>query len=281
MNNLSKILVLLFAALLAVGAVLYFVKTMLDPPAPVIAENGYVTLIDEAVNEYSESRQSSYEESYRPVLDRIERFHTEGRLTGKEYDRTRCELAAIYAPRLAQDCYRRLMMSWDDNDMDEMENRIYRLLNQRLYAGGGAVADRDSESASSLHEIADVLKLSREARNMCAAPSYISLADSRLKMAKIRSFLNNDYLKHNTSLVNGVRDYGSKLGEQHYRALTGLVDALAACMVMSDDEFSQQYSEAVAAINEYDTNASAVYGTAISTEPLRQRIDKYLRWYKS
>ena len=173
MNKAGKILVLIFAALLAVGAVLYFVKTMLDPPARVPADSGYVELIDEAVAEYADSRQGAYETSYRPVLDRIERFHNEGKITGTEYDRARTDAAAIYAPRLAQDCYRRLMMDWNDDDMNEMENRIYRLLNQRLYSSGAPVIDNDAESARSINEIADVLKLSREARNMCSSPTFI------------------------------------------------------------------------------------------------------------
>jgi len=281
MNKLGKILVLLISVLLAAGAVLYFVKTMLDPPARVTVDNGYVALLDEAIAEYSGSRQTSYEESYRPVADRIERFHTEGKLTGKDYDRTRCELAVIYAPRLAQDCYRRMMMSWDDNDMADMENRVYRLLGQRLCTGGEAVVDNDPESAASLREITDVMKLSHEAHNMCSSPTFISLADSRAKMSKVRNFLNNDYLKNNRSLVESVGKYGGELSDRHYLVLSEMVDALAACTVMSAGEFATQYSEAIAALNEYDTEAEAVYGSAISTGALRARLEKYKSWFKN
>ena len=279
MNKAGKILVLIFAALLAVGAVLYFVKTMLDPPARVPADSGYVELIDEAVAEYADSRQGAYETSYRPVLDRIERFHNEGKITGTEYDRARTDAAAIYAPRLAQDCYRRLMMDWNDDDMNEMENRIYRLLNQRLYSSGAPVIDNDAESARSINEIADVLKLSREARNMCSSPTFISLTSSRSKMIKVRSYLTNQYLKHNSSLIRTINDYGGMLGQQHYSELSNQVDALAAYTTMSYDEFNSQYNEALAAISEYDNNAAPVYGNTIDTAPLRSRLERYRTWF--
>ncbi len=279
MNTFGKILVIILAVLVATGAVLYFVKTMLDPPARVTVDNGYAALIDEAISEYSESRQHSYESGYRPVYDRIERFHTEGKLTGSEYDRTRSDAAAIYAPRLAQDCYRRLMMEWNDSDMDEMENRIYRLFNQRLYSSGAPVIDNDPESSRSLNEITDILKLSREARNMCTSPTFISLDNSRAGMIKVRSYLSNRYLKNNTSLIEAIDEYGALLGRQHYLELSNRTDALAAYAAMSYDEFNNQYEETMAAISEYDNNAATVYGTAIDTTPLRARLNRYRSWF--
>lgn len=279
MNHTGKILVLILAALIAVGSVLYFVKTMLDPPVRVTVDNGYTTLIDEAIDQYSQSLQSSYESGYRPVYDRIERFHKEGRLSASQYDRARSDAAAIYAPRLAQDCYRRLMMTWTDSDMNEMENRIYRLLSQRLYSNGAPVIDNDPPSARSLNEIADVLKLSREARNMCASPTFISLSDSHSKMLKIRRYLANQYLKHNRSLIAAIADYGDMLGRQHYSELSSRADALAAYTAMSRDEFDSMYNDTMAAIAEYDNNADAIYGKTIDTRPIKARLNQYKAWF--
>lgn len=279
MNHTGKILVLILATLIAAGSVLYFVKTMLDPPARVTVDNGYADLIDEAIEQYSESRQSSYESGYRPVYDRIERFHKEGKLTGSQYDRTRSDAAAVYAPRLAQDCYRRLMMTWTDSDMNEMENRIYRLLSQRLYSSGAPVVDNDPSSARSLNEIADVLKLSREARNMCASPTFISLTDSRNKMIQVRRYLANQYLKHNSSLIGAIAEYGDMLGRQHYRELSSRADALAAYTAMSRDEFDSMYNDTMAAISEYDNHAAAIYGKAIDTAPIKARVNQYRAWF--
>lgn len=286
MNKPIKILLLVVAVIVAIGGVLFYMKTIVSPPQQLSFKNQYEIQLKKDIEGFRKVRQDSLERTFALLADKSHRFKTESVIDEKSFDHNYAEIVGVYSPKLAQYCFGQFSKSvWDDGDLKWMEGRIAQLRDLTVENGSKKIMSDFSEADGKFTIILKTIGKYREAKALSNRTGFSGLDEARARINKANQYKQDDYLKNNASLVKALNNLPSRLEASHYATLRSKVNQLANYYNYSADSYDTMSDRVVAALKEYKQNARSVYGEARSLDGLESDASRYysaaVEYYKN
>lgn len=286
MNKPIKILLLVVAVIVAIGGVLFYMKTIVSPPQQLSFKNQYEIQLKKDIEDFRKVGQDSLERTFAMLADKSRRFKAESVIDEKAFDQNYAEIIGVYSPKLAQYCFGQFSKSvWDDGDLKWMEGRIAQLRDLTVENGSKKIMSDFSEADGKFTIILKTIGKYREAKALSNRTDFSGLDEARARINKANQYKQDDYLKNNASLVKALNNLPSRLEASHYATLRSKVNQLANYYNYSADSYDTMSDRVVAALKEYKQNARSVYGEARSLDGLESDASRYysaaVEYYKN
>ena len=273
---MKKIILLTMVILLVLGAILFFVKTRLDPPFSIMPDRQY------------QEKAQSYIDNINPKapMEELNKQFFQAAFTicyladsllieSDASDKLKEDLCEKYVPAFAGKCFEYFRKSsvWDSTEIKNMREQIgtVKLIvnskGERVVNNGTTLNDR-------LDSVFFVTKRNEEALKLLKIKKYQNMGHSENVMDKVRAFQQHDYLKYNTSLCDSLNEVGRRLNDSHYQSLEKRVDQLRNPNTTDEAEYEKIYQQLLDDIEEYSTNARSVYGYYHDVGKLRREAEE-------
>lgn len=255
-KNLLKTCLIVLAVLLAVGAVLIFLKTRVQPPRKIAYVNQYTENIHQASERIARADAQGLEQDFQLVINRIELLKREGLISAEESAGSLSEFVNAYVPAFRNWCEQRFNQSvWPEKSLQFMQRRIDEV--KRINVA-------NSENVAKLNEVDKILKDYRAAWKLQKVAVHSS-GDARSNLAKANQFKQDAHLSKCTALVNMLNGLPSLYQRRHSNYVLSLVSSLDMSHYTSENqigEWATKYKKAKSAVNDYNSVASSLYNTS-------------------
>lgn len=259
MKTSIKIALLILFSVAAIGAILIFAKTQMDPPSQIKMVDQYAASLSldcqnmQAVNNFSESRAL-----YVSFNDKIERFITEKVMSNPTADRFRLQSNAIYGQHLTEYGYSILRQSeWSGTALSNILDYIRMLSAMRLSSGEKAISE---EMGTALGKLRSIIDDYHTALNLSKSGSFNGVADASSKIASANAYKSKDFLKNNAELVAALNALPGRVAASHYNYVEQMVERLNSYTTNSKEVYlSTVVPQVDAAINDY--KKVTIYGS--------------------
>lgn len=276
MKKSVKILLLVVAVIIAIGGVLFFIKTMVSPPQDLKFKNQYESALNQKIDEFKKVDSNNLEREFAKLTDLAHRFKAESNIDDKIFDKEYTEIIGVYSPKFAQYCFGQFQKSvWDESEHKWMEVRIAQLRKLTVEDGSRKIMDNYEESNGRFSIIIKTIGKYREAKALSNKVGYSGLGEARSRIIKANQYKQDDYLKNNAALMKALNSLPSRLEASHYAALRAKVNTLANYYNYSADRYDALSDNVVAALKEYKQNAQSVYGESRSLANLEADASRY------
>lgn len=278
-----KICLILVAVLVAVFAVLMFVKTRVQPPKQIVYVNQYTENLQKLTAHLTNVNDARLESHYQLVTERIELMQEENLISQEERDNSYSEFMNEYVPAFKLWCDHKFSASvWEKPDLQFMRARVTELQqNEQLIS---------SENNTKLEEVKKVLTDYDEVWKLGRVNITKSL-DSRNYLNKAKIYKQDPVLSHCTAVMNFLETLKSTYQKKHFAYVNNKVKSL------KDDNYElseikkwrDDYNAAGTMIQDYNSAASTLYGVAsnnfelskyfgMAKDGFRRRIQTMSKW---
>lgn len=280
---MKKVLILSTVILLVLGALLYFVKTRLDPPFSIMPERQYEEKAQSYIDEINPKAPiNELNTQFYKAAHIINYMGDSLLLEGNVSDKLKEDLCEKYVPAYTNKCleYFKSHTTWDSTEINNIRKQVgnVKLL---LDSRGNRVVDNGSALNDKLDGVFNVTQRNAEALGIIKKYKFQDMASSEKIMERVRTYQNDDYLKYNTSLCDSLGTIGKKLEKAHFRSLKERVLELYNYENYSRDSFEKKYNKIISDIDDYRKKAQNVYGTShdqYDINELKEYADKYHGW---
>ena len=275
-NTTTKIMILAAAIIVAVGSVLYFVKTVVDPPVAIEQRNLHAESIDNAVRKFNSTKKSkNFNDSlYAAINNKITVFHSEEYISDAQKDIATNNLVQAYLPLFKSDCYSKFnAREWNENDHSKMTSRINELRNLRVNYGKSRAVSGSYES--DLQNIEAIIKNYKDAKAAAKKSTYTSVKNAKDDIANANRYMSMPYISNCTDLVKKLGNVKVNISNSHYQYLTNQVYALSGYQSHTKESFNKLVSEVLSKLDSY-VNMQSIYGTAYKDiSSLKKKVGEY------
>jgi len=276
MNKPIKIILIIAAVILAIGAVLIFMKTVVSPPQDLRFNNQYEIQLKHDLDSFRQGETANLESDFTKLADRCHRFKDEAVIEDKVFDEQYNGIIGAYVPKFSQYCFTQFQKSvWKESELKWMEGRISQLRALTLEDGSRRIMDNYRESDEQFAKILSIIGKYREAKALSYKTSYAGLEEAISRISKANQFKKDEYLRNNASLVYALNILPSRLESSHYASLRAKVKSLANYYNHSEKSYDAMSYNVLKAMTEYENNASSVYGKVRNTDDLRTEASRY------
>ena len=269
-----KIFLLLLFAVVAVGAVLVFIKTQVAPPGNVKFHDQYGSPLSATVATVDDKDFPENTSNFRKAHHKVSFMNREGIITDNQSDSLITRIDTVYGSSLLDYAYLMFNSSiWPDEKIDLVSNTIAELRADKLTHGEPAItASIDNEFAGVDRIIADY----RAAWEFTGDTAFTNVADASQKINNIETIRRQPFLANNSDLMAALGRMPGAINKAHYVYLEKEIDKLGTYRNYSQEDFNRIIQPQVnAALNEYD--AVNIYGPGkIPLGPLEGKIRSYL-----
>lgn len=276
MKTTSKILILVIGCFIAVAGILFFIKTILAPPKSLLAQNPYEKALNDEREDLREEVSFQNIRNIHPILsDKINRFRIEKAIDNNTADMYTLSLDSVYGKGVVQYSFHVFQdTQWGDNNVKDIQGMMATLDGRRLSNGQSTLPP---ELNGEFIRLKDIVARYNSALAASKNTSFKSISDASAKISQAESFLDEEYLKNNPTLMNDLRNVKSKLANSHYNYLAGRVKKLENYYSMSESSF---YSLVRSIENEIDAyDSTGIYGgNKKNTNSLYSRINEISGW---
>lgn len=286
MNKTIKILLLVVAILLSIGGIMYYYKTVVEPPRNLKFSNQYVAEIKRDIALLDDQTNGKKNDSlYVSIFDEITHFSKEDCIDKNERDVLMDDFTSSYIPKFINACHSKFESSvWNTSDHDEMLSRIKEL--RSLTVNGGAQKVIQGEYSNSMDEIERIIDQYNTALSIASRTEYRGSSSAKSIIAEASRYASMKYLSNCYSLVTNLEILPKKLEASHFGYLSNRVyRQLYYWEIYSKDDYETLSNKVYEEINEYDSNASEIYGSRQSVAGLKGDAGKYyneaMKYYKN
>ena len=273
-NVVKTTILVVVASLLAAGV--YFGISRINSKPPMAPDtNQFVEDLDELVKQMSVNMDqvgngesvdllNSIGSNYQVFSTKLKLYQEESLMTAQEYDAEVENLNNSFAQKYASYYLNRFKTSqWSAADISNIRYMVDDLVSFSL------------ESNGTLAELVNIIELYDQACKCAADVACKSAEEADDKIKKTAKYLQNDYLKNNSSLCVQLRSLPSRLAESCYEYLSSVVDRLSSrnSMHLSDDQYINLVSDVEREIDKYDKEWKGK--NAPSTQGLRKLINRH------
>lgn len=270
-----KILILVLSIAFAIGGVMIYAKTRVEPPTAFQPINQFDKDLNKLYSELMEAGSARAEDIiYLKAIDRISVFENESRLSHTDADKHRDKLLNCYSPIFLKRCFTAFDKPvWNDLDHSYMLI-VSRRLNSVKHSDGGKVLDKTTVDSLSLVE--NIISDYRQAKVLSQSTSFKGVSNAQSIINQAKKYANNTYLSKCTELRNALNSVKTNIAQSHYNYISSQVEKL-----LEFRYYSQQYYENTlvpqvdAAVTEYDNKATTLYGSKKDVNPLWDRARGY------
>ena len=258
---MKKTILLTTVILLVLGAILFFVKTRLDPPFSIMPDRQYQekaqALIDNLKTNVSmEELNKQFFQAAHAICYMADSLLIEGDAA----DKLKEDLCEKYVPAYSDKCfdYFKKHTVWDSTEIKNIREQIgvVKLITD---SKGKRVVNNGTTLNDQLDSVFYVTKRNDEALKMLKNKTFQNMEHSEKVMEQVNTYKKHDYLKYNTSLCDSLSNVGRKLNDSHYQSLKNRVINLQHPNT-DEETFENIYQQLLADIEEYRTKARDVYG---------------------
>lgn len=275
-NTTTKIIILTTTIIVAVGAVLCFIKTVVDPPVTIEQRNLHAEAIDKAVNRFNSTNKSkNYDDSlYTAVTNKIAIFHSEEFISDTQKDVATNNLVQAYLPLFKSDCYNKFNASkWNEKDHTKMTARIKDLRDLRVDYGNRRAVTGSYES--DLQNIESIIQNYKDAKNAARKSSYSSVNQAKTDIDNANRYITMPYISNCTDLVNKLSNVKVNISNSHYQYLNNQVYNLSDYRSHTKESYTRLVSEVLSKLDSY-VNMRSVYSTAYKDiSSLKKKVGEY------
>ena len=260
MKTPVKILILFVAVVVAVGGVLLYMKIIMAPPIEMGTKNQYTEYLGSLTQNLKDSAVNDMEQRFQRFSDMNDRLTREELITVEEGQKSYNDFILVYAPKFSDwgiNLFRQ--PEWNGSQLNWMVGRINDLNSIKTGRNESLIAKEAPDTKIEFDKIKNIVGKYHDAVAL-ASSKYSSLADSKNKIDRSREFLNDEYLKNNTSLRSSLSALPQKLEAGHYASLRSQVGSLGNFERYSRNEYDKHSDKVVQSIKEYQANANSVYG---------------------
>lgn len=275
MKVFVKILILVLAITLAIGGVMVYAKTKVEPPVAPRQTNQYLDDLSQSYNMYGKKISGLQEDSVLfTTINKIKIFAQENKVTKNEADKGIDVLMGKYVPLFLNRSFANFKHSeWYDNDHQYMLS-IINSLKQIKHSDGNQALRK--ETKDSLAQIENIISRYNQARAVSKRTHFSGVANAQSTISQARQFANDSWLSNCTDLVRALHSVKSSLAESHYNYVSSMVEKLAQYRSFSQTYYDNTLVPQVdAAVTEYDNKASALYGSKKDVNALWNRAKNY------
>lgn len=235
MKVFVKILILVLAITLAIGGVMIYAKTKVEPPKAPNQTNQYLDDLSQSNKMFGKKISGIQEDSVLFVtLSKINIFAKENKVTRNEADKAIDVLISKYTPLFLNRSFANFKRNeWYENDHQYMLS-IINSLKQIKHSDGNQALRK--ETKDSLAQIENIISRYNQARAVSKRTHFSGVANAQSTISQARQFANDNWLSNCTDLVRALNSVKSSLAESHYNYVSSMVEKLAQYR-----SFSQNY----------------------------------------
>ena len=209
-KNIIKSILIVGAIILAIGSILYYKNTVIDPPKQFVFENPHNKALCKEIKLLT---SDSLEIQYAEILYMINRDEFE-KLVGRDTLDLRIEDALIkYIPLFISRCNSSFAASvWNTPEWSHnfMKNRIYQLKHFEN-SKGNLVVEPNSNYIKQLDDVLKVIDNYDNAWQLAYSTDYKNLEITKNRVRHAGVYLNDDKLKNCVALVQKLKDLPSAI----------------------------------------------------------------------
>lgn len=275
MKVTAKILILVLSIALAIGGVMVYAKTRVEPPIAFQPINQFEKDLNQTYSKLRKAESVRQEDSiYVQTIDRISVFEKESRLAAIESDKHRDRLLGCYSPLFLKRCFSKFGNSvWDTADHNYMLLVSNRLKSVK-HSDESLVLNKSTLDSLALVE--KIISNYRQAKTISRSTSYHGVSSAQNTINQAKNFANDKYLAQCTELRNALNSVKTSIAQSHYTYISSQVEKLSEYKY-----YSQQYYENTlvpqvdAVVTEYDNKAATLYGSKKDVNILWSRARGY------
>lgn len=275
MKVIAKIFILVLSIALAIGGVMMYAKTRVEPPTAFQPINQFEKDLNQSYSKLKKSDSARQEDSiYVQTIDRISVFEKESRLTPAESDKHRDKLLGCYSPIFLKRCFSAFDKSvWKDSDHDYILI-VSKRLHSVKHSDGSKVLNETTIDSLTLVE--NIISNYRQAKNISRSTTFRNVSSAQNTINQAKKYANDTYISKCTDLRNALNNVRTSIAQSHYAYVSAQVDKLSEYKY-----YGQQYYENTlvpqvdAAVTEYENKATSLYGSKKDVNVLWNRARGY------
>lgn len=275
MKTTLKIGILLVALILAVGGIMIYAKTKVNPPTTPKQIDVYGSDLAQCkISIKNASDKESIDSAFFTTIDRVKIYSQEGKIRDTEADKELNDAVGIYMPMYLRRCFETFEQSvWYDSDHVRMLKEIADLRKIKHSDNTDVI---NNSALDSLNIIVQTIDRYRQACRISRSTSFTGISNAQSVISQAKQFANDKYLSNCSDLKNALISVRSEIAQSHYRYISAQVEKLSQYRYYSQSYYDNTLVPQVdAAVTEYDNRAAALYGQKQSVEPLWARARSY------
>lgn len=225
MKTPVKILILVIVFLGLISGIFIFAKTRISPPKDIETINQFANRLQsdfevfDSISDYNECRKE-----YLKIDDKLTLLYTENIIDSEIKDEYKGKINDKFGDLLISHSFDMLKKSvWPEDQINDINALISQLKNEKLISGDVAVSDNFIKQANNFNSI---INSYREALRFSKNTSFNGISDASSKIAKVKKYLSQPYLKNNAVLVNALNAMPKKIAQSHYNSVSNIVSSL-------------------------------------------------------
>lgn len=271
-----KITILIIAIILAIGGVMIYAKTKVEPPMATTSIDQYSKNIDDEIMLFSSLNSQNKEDlHYHTLMNKIEIYEEEFKLTKEAGDKMIDKVLKSYTPLFIEHAYSAFSKSkWYDEDHNRMLTTINTLKSVKHYNNSSTALS--NENMQELKKIQNIISDYQKARAVSRQTTFKGIKAAQNTINQAQKFANHQYLSNCIDLVNALNNVKSSLASSHYKYIDSQVELLAQYRNISQYSYINELVPKVrAAIEEYENKAYSLYGSKRNVDELWSKARTY------
>lgn len=254
-NIFLKICLIVLSVVLAVFAVLFFMKTRVQPPKQLTFTNQYTTNTHQLTSQLSNVTDKQLENDFQLLQERIELLRDEDLISDNEKNESFTEFINEYVTVFRPWCDRKFKASvWEETDLHFMRGRVNDLLQNSDVIS--------SENNAKVNEVKKVLDDYNALWNL-GTVKITSSYDSKKYLAEAKKYKDDHYLSNCTKVMDFLNGLNSNYQKKHFNHVKSMVNNLTKFNryeLTNLESWNSDYGKAKSAKNDYNNVASSLYG---------------------
>lgn len=270
-----KIVILILAVTLAIGGVMIYAKTKMDPPQSPRQTNQYMNDLSKCYDSFGKVNNGVQEDSILYVTwNRINIYAQEDKISRKDADNGLDILMEKYTPLFLKRSFALFKQStWYETDHQYMLRTIKEL--RKVKHADGSLALKQTTN-DSLSQVENIINRYNQARVISRHTHFSGVANAQSTISQARQYANDTWLSNCTDLVRALNNVKPSIAESHYIYASSMVEKLSQYRYYSREYYDNTLVPQVdAAVTEYDNKASALYGSKKNVDALWNRAKTY------
>jgi hypothetical protein len=290
MKTTIKISLIVISVVIAVGAILHYIDTVMRPPQKIEPQNQFLDELTRRIDEIPQKGntidRSDY--LYKKISHKIQLYHDMKYLTDVQRDEKLEVFMAEYIPVFLDQSFVLFRKSvWNEGDHTFIINRITEIKDIMIKKAGSSTPLVESTSSVSdqMLQISNIIDNYNEAKKLMSQTSFNGINPITNRIKRARELQGMEYLSNCTHIVNGLKELPPKIHESHYAFLARLDNQLHNFFRYSLNEYQERFSSIDTQVTEYENNATKLYGSKKDIESIKTKLvnsylegEDYLTW---
>ena len=224
MNKASKITFLLVAMLMAIGAIVFYVKTIASPPDELSFSNQYSKELKEDIGKVKGNITAQQLDSlYSTITDALSYQLKEQLISSADRDALLDKFVSSYIPLFLKNSNRMFgLTEWNEDELRKMKKRVIELKTLRLSDGNKPVLEGNVvDSINRISKNVDLYFIAKKFAYKRYRYNGINNVQTVIQQAK--TYAQTAPLSNCLSLVGKLNSVGTQIENSHFKHLVTLV----------------------------------------------------------